>query len=51
MCAYYCSKYYEKDSLVADPDYGSILSSLLGKQIIRIQVIFLFKIMNIAQKY
>ncbi|KAL0266337.1 UNVERIFIED_CONTAM: hypothetical protein PYX00_008911 [Menopon gallinae] len=23
------SKYYEKDSLVADPDYGSILSSLL----------------------
>ncbi|XP_060878458.1 small G protein signaling modulator 2-like isoform X4 [Metopolophium dirhodum] len=24
-----CSKYYEKDSLVADPDYGSILSSLL----------------------
>lgn len=26
-----CSKYYEKDSLVADPDYGSILSSLLGK--------------------
>ncbi|XP_025207047.1 small G protein signaling modulator 2-like isoform X2 [Melanaphis sacchari] len=24
-----CSKYYEKDSLVSDPDYGSILSSLL----------------------
>jgi hypothetical protein len=38
MCVYYCSKYYEKDSLVADPDYGSILSSLLGKWIIRIHV-------------
>lgn len=25
------SKYYEKDALVSDPDYGSILSSLLGK--------------------
>lgn len=25
------SKYYEKDSLVADPDYGTILSSLLGE--------------------
>lgn len=25
------SKYYEKDALVADPEYGSILSSLLGK--------------------
>ena len=25
------SKYYEKDALVADSDYGSILSSLLGK--------------------
>ncbi|KAJ9589624.1 hypothetical protein L9F63_017209, partial [Diploptera punctata] len=25
----YMIKYYEKDSLVADPDYGSILSSLL----------------------
>lgn len=24
------SKYYEKDALVADPDYGTILSSLLG---------------------
>lgn len=23
------SKYYERDALVADPDYGSILSSLL----------------------
>ncbi|KAE8746359.1 hypothetical protein FOCC_FOCC007032, partial [Frankliniella occidentalis] len=26
------NKYYEKDSLVADPDYGSILSSLLGTE-------------------
>lgn len=24
-----CFRYYEKDALVADPDYGSILSSLL----------------------
>lgn len=32
----YYSKYYEKDSLVADPDYGSILSSLLGNLILLI---------------
>ena len=25
------SKYYEKEALTADPDYGTILSSLLGK--------------------
>ena len=24
-------KYYEKDALVADPEYGSVLSHLLGK--------------------
>lgn len=30
----YRSKYYEKDSLVADPDYGSILSSLLGELVV-----------------
>ena len=27
---YRFSKYYEKDALAADPDYGTILSSLLG---------------------
>jgi hypothetical protein len=30
-CLICCSKYYEKDALVSDPDYGSILSSLLGE--------------------
>ena len=24
-------KYYEKDALVADPEYGSVLSHLLGE--------------------
>lgn len=28
---YFYSKYYEKDSLVSDAEYGSILSSLLGE--------------------
>lgn len=30
---YFDRKYYEKDALVADPEYGSVLSHLLGKEL------------------
>lgn len=31
LCLWNDRKYYEKDALVADPEYGSVLSHLLGK--------------------
>lgn len=38
------SKYYEKDALVADPGYGSILSSLLGMpNELKLSLFFSFK--------
>lgn len=40
-------KYYEKDALVSDPEYGSLLGHLLGK----LMLLMLFKKKNMLQSY